>query len=48
MPIILLWEGIPVFPLGGGYILVHAMHRPRKEAALGGLFFVRLNVSGHA
>jgi hypothetical protein len=26
MPVILLWVGIPVFLLGGGYILVRAIH----------------------
>jgi hypothetical protein len=26
MPIVLLWVGIPVILLGGGYFIVHAMH----------------------
>jgi len=26
MPLILLWVGIPVLLLGGGYAIVHVMH----------------------
>jgi hypothetical protein len=26
MPVILLWVGIPVLVLGGGYAIVHMMH----------------------
>jgi hypothetical protein len=26
MPLILLWVGIPVLVLGGGYAVVHLMH----------------------
>lgn len=26
MPLILLWVGIPVVLLGGGYFVIHAMH----------------------
>jgi len=26
MPLILLWVGIPVLLVGGGYVIVHAMH----------------------
>jgi hypothetical protein len=26
MPIVLLWVGVPVLLLGGGYFIVHAMH----------------------
>jgi hypothetical protein len=26
MPVILLWVGIPVLLLGGGYAIVHVMH----------------------
>jgi hypothetical protein len=26
MPLIILWVGIPVVLLGGGYFIVHAMH----------------------
>jgi hypothetical protein len=26
MPLVLLWVGIPVFLLGGGYFVIHAMH----------------------
>ena len=26
MPILLLWVGIPVLLVGGGYFIVHAMH----------------------
>jgi hypothetical protein len=26
MPVIILWLGIPVLLLGGGFFIVHAMH----------------------
>jgi hypothetical protein len=26
MPLILLWVGIPVLLVGGGYYVIHAMH----------------------
>jgi hypothetical protein len=26
MPVIVLWLGIPVILLGGGYLIIHAMH----------------------
>jgi len=26
MPLVLLWVGVPVLLLGGGYMVVHMMH----------------------
>jgi hypothetical protein len=26
MPLVLLWVGIPVLLVGGGYFVIHAMH----------------------
>jgi hypothetical protein len=26
MPVLLLWVGIPVLLVGGGYFIIHAMH----------------------